>query len=107
MERLPYVHATVNNLAGLYSRTGDLARAESEHRRALALQESALPRGHWQIANTQSLLGAVLTKAGRFPEAETLLFESYSLLSAHFGESHDRTKAARERLDALYAAWRK
>jgi serine/threonine protein kinase len=103
----PYVHATINNLAGLYARMGDYARAEAEHRRALEMQERALPAGHWQIANTRSLLGAVLTKAQRFAEAEPLLLESYPILEAHFGKTHDRTSAARERIVALYEAWGK
>ncbi len=57
------------------------------------------------MADTESIIGACLTAAGRYEEAEPLLVRSYSLLRAELGETHRFTLDALQRIIDLYEAW--
>jgi tetratricopeptide (TPR) repeat protein len=106
-EEHPVVAVNLNNYANLLQRKGDYAGAESMYRQALALKRKAYPKGHWEIATVESLLGGCLTAAHRYREAEPLLLESYPIIQANFGPSHNRTVVALRRVVELYTAWNK
>ncbi len=54
--------------------------AEPILREALKLRNDDLGRSHWETAYTQNLLGACLSRLGRFDDAEPMLLESYDTL---------------------------
>ena len=58
------------------------AAVEPLLREALELRTKHLPANHWQIAAPQSLLGAALTTAQQFDEAERLLLAAHKTLAA-------------------------
>ena len=79
--------------------------AEPVLRECLEIRREALPEGHWLAANTESILGGCLTALERYAEAEPLLLESYPVIKAARGESHQRTLEAGQRVVDLYEAW--
>jgi serine/threonine protein kinase/tetratricopeptide (TPR) repeat protein len=79
--------------------------AESLLRIGLALQRSTLPAGHWQIGETTNLLGVALAGQGSFEQAESVLLESYTVLSRATGVPPHQVRAARERIAAFYEDW--
>lgn len=81
-----------------------LEESEALLREALALRETGLPASHWHIAETRGLLGEVLTRLGRFTEAEPLLAASRDVLEEYSDADGARARRARERLDALNRA---
>jgi hypothetical protein len=83
------------------------AAAEPLLRQALGAQQRAHAAGDWRIAATKSVLGAALTALGRHPEAERLLIEAQTVLQDVPGRQGREARATRERLEALYAAWRR
>ena len=71
----------------------------------LAIRERALPEGHWLRHDAMSLLGACLTKSGKFERAEALLLEAQRMEPPPTA-AHARAQA-RDRLVELYRAWGK
>jgi tetratricopeptide (TPR) repeat protein len=61
---------------------GRLNEAHAEVSAAVADLEAAMPQGHWWIAQSRSVLGAVLTEMGRLDEAEDLLLDSFRTIDA-------------------------
>ncbi len=84
---------------------GDDALAEQRFRDALAVQDEALPEDHDEPALTRSNLGALLTRLGRWEEAEPLLLRAYTVLENTYGGEDERVRTAAERLATLYEAW--
>jgi hypothetical protein len=76
-------------------------------REARAIRRRALPADHWLQAATDASLGEVLTMAGAFSEAESLLLGAEKALREGKGEDHEQTQLARTRLVALYQRWKK
>ena len=92
-------------LARVLAKRGQAAEAEALARQALAIFTTAYPPGHREIADALSVLGACLAAQHRYAEAEPLLRRGHAGLAARLGESHRRTRQARQRLTALYEAW--
>jgi serine/threonine-protein kinase len=65
--------ATLNNLAIVRYRMGDLAGAEASFREALAVWKDKLGPTHAYTLNAENNLGAVLSDERKFVEAESLL----------------------------------
>ena len=103
----PEVVAVVVNLANVLQRKGDLAAAESMYREALELKRKTYPETHWEVATVKGLIGGCLIAGRRYGEAEPLLLESYPVIQAAFGSSHNRTISILRRLVELYNAWGK
>jgi serine/threonine-protein kinase len=76
-------------------------------RRSVEVLEAVLPDGHWSPADARSVLGECLVAEGRFEDAEPLLLAGYEGLVAARGAGHPRSRAALERIVALYDAWSK
>ena len=68
---------------------------------------SALPDGHWRTAVASSAEGAALAGLHRYAEAETLLIDSYTVLSSDASAIPAFVNEAGERLVSLYEAWGK
>ena len=64
-------------------------------REALAIREEALVPNHWGTALARSVLGACVSKLGRYREAEPLLVDGYTRLKEVVGIEDDRTQRAR------------
>jgi serine/threonine protein kinase/tetratricopeptide (TPR) repeat protein len=94
-------------LGSTLTREGQALQAEPYLREALEIRRKVLPKGHWLAATTEGALGECLTALKRFPEAETLLTESYNDIKAGQGENSPRTTEAARRLAGLYEAWQK
>lgn len=92
----------LKSLASAHGRKGDLRRAEATFRRALSIQARLRDLPPWELATTRSMLGNLYLGAKRFADAEPLLAESFPVIRAQFGDAHDRTRVARERLVRLY-----
>jgi len=99
-----YAHAM---LGSALTDGGKSHLGETHLRTALQIRKKALPANHYLIANTESLLGSCLAVQGRFDEAEPLLLGSYEKLKTKFGDRHEKTIAARERIAKLYEAMKK
>jgi tetratricopeptide (TPR) repeat protein/predicted Ser/Thr protein kinase len=103
----PDAISTLINLSSVKLARGDFAGAEAGFRQAIASQRKTLNESDVQVVTTEGLLGASLTGAGRFAEAEQLLLPAYHIIADRFGASHLRSRAMAKRLTALYDAWHK
>jgi hypothetical protein len=85
---------------------GDTGRGTALLRQGLAGQRRVFPPGHSRLSSPLRGLGACLTTARRYAEAETALTEARALLADGAG---DRDRQARRRvledLVRLYDAW--
>jgi tetratricopeptide (TPR) repeat protein len=95
------------SLAAVKHAKGDYAAAEALYRDALAGQRKQLLESDYQVATTKGLLGATLTGAKRYTDAEDLLLPAYAVIESRFGEAHPRTQAMLRRIVSLYTAWGK
>jgi hypothetical protein len=84
-----------------------MPQAEALMRESLALRRASFPAGHWLIASSVSHLGAIVGRAGRFAEAESLLIGSEAELLELRGPMAQPVKDTRQRLVDLYRAWNK
>lgn len=82
----------------------DAAGAERILREVLTARMATAPES-WRVAQTTSELGAALTLRGAFAEAESLLLEAASQLTATSGQQAREAALVRERLARLYVAW--
>jgi hypothetical protein len=94
-------------MADLQRRQNDLAGAVQLYRESLDIKRKTFPEGHWEIATLKSLIGACFTTMGQYGEAEPLLTEAYPVIKAAFGDAHNRTRVALERVVDLYDGWGK
>ena len=81
------------------------AAAEPVARESLTIHRRLFPPDSWKTAKTASILGASLAGLGRYAAAETLLLDSYPLISDDRGPNHRRTRQAVERIVMLYERW--
>jgi tetratricopeptide (TPR) repeat protein/tRNA A-37 threonylcarbamoyl transferase component Bud32 len=93
------------SLAAVKHAKGDYFSAESLYRDALEGQRKRLAESDYQVATTKGLLGATLSGARRYQEAEDLLLPAYGVIDGRFGEAHPRTQAMLRRIVSLYIAW--
>ena len=103
----PSVATVMVQLATLLMDRNVPQQAEPLLREALGIRQRALPEGDGRIAQAQSLLGACLGQLQRYDEAEPLLRESYRLVKDLFGDQHNYTLSALDRLITFYKAWGK
>ena len=89
------------NLGLLERRLGDLDKAESLFREALALNRRIHEGVHPDTAATMRVLGVFLTERGDSDEAETLLQASHAALVELYGEKHNLAIAALRSLGTL------
>jgi len=72
--------------------------AEPMLREALAIRTEVLVANHWGTALARSVLGACLSKLGRYGEAEPLLVDGYTRLREVVGIGDARTQRALRQL---------
>ncbi len=95
------------NLANLLLDLGQPDAASKLAQQALTSLQATRPEDYWRLADTRSVLGAVLTAQSQFVEAEPLLITSHRALLEQKGPSSVYTRDARQRLVELYEAWGK
>jgi hypothetical protein len=93
------------NLARVQIVRGEAAKAEPMLRHVLAIRQRLYPPADWRIAEVQSLLGAALTRQGRYADAEPLLLDAANGLKPVPGLQGREAADNRARLAALYEAW--
>jgi tetratricopeptide (TPR) repeat protein len=84
---------------------GDDRRAEALLREAYDMGRRVVPAGDRYVCDVALALGEVLTRRGRFEEAERLVLEAERHLAAWGGPTHPRRRAAVDQVVALYRAW--
>jgi len=85
---------------------GMAAEAELLIRHAVEVRRRVFHAGDWRTASAESLLGAVLTKLGKYDEAAPLLLNAQRLLKDIPGPQAEEARANRERLANLAKARR-
>ncbi|WP_020651515.1 tetratricopeptide repeat protein [Massilia niastensis] len=95
----------LGNLAYNHMERGQLALAEQGFRRALAIREkhSGGKPGH-ALATSWNNLGVLLTKAGKYREAEDLLSRSLRMREQVLGRRHKEVSISLKSLARLYLA---
>jgi hypothetical protein len=83
---------------------GQATAAEPLARRAVEIRRRVLPKGNWQTASAESLLGAVLTALGRYNEAEPLFIGAQGVLKDIPGTQGQEARENRARLAAVETA---
>jgi hypothetical protein len=76
-------------------------------RESLRLRKQSLPEGHWLVYSSESILGAHMTLARRFEDAEALLLPAEKKLVEARGEEAPVVNDVRKRIVALYKSWGK
>jgi tetratricopeptide (TPR) repeat protein len=94
------------DLAAIYLTQGRGREAEPLLREAVAIRRRAGDDAT-DLGQALSDLGACLTMLARYPAADSALAEGYEVLLSAEGADDERTRAARDRLIALYEAWGK
>ena len=97
-----YVASAQTGLARTLIELGRLDEAYTAATRALTIWNDSLPPDHPQIANVKAISGEILARRGDLAQAEPLLVAGYAKLSAAYGLSDPRTRAASQWLAALY-----
>jgi tetratricopeptide (TPR) repeat protein len=76
----PYIAASLNNLASLYSSQGRYADAEPLLQRALAIREKTLGRDHPDVAASLNGLADLYRNQGRYADVEPLYQRALAIL---------------------------
>jgi len=105
-EEHPLTAAYMTNLARVELAQGMAAEAELLIRHAVEVRRRVFHAGDWRTASAESLLGAVLTKLGKYDEAAPLLLNAQRLLKDIPGPQAEEARANRERLANLAKARR-
>ncbi len=92
-------------LGEVYWEIGELERAETMHRRALALRQTALGKEHPEIARSMRRLGHVLWRRGQLDEAEKLGRGAVAMQSKLYGNEHLELAKSLTDLAAVFT-WR-
>ena len=91
-------------LAGVMRYRGDLAPAEAEHRKALALFESVRGPDHPDTAYARGFLASVLHDQGKYAEAELQCRQALASFEATVGPTHPDCANSRNCLAAMLNA---
>ena len=83
---------SLNNLALLYSDSGDYARAEPLYKRLLAIREKALGPDHPDVATSLNNLAELYRATGDYANAEPLYKRSLSIYEKALGPESDHNK---------------
>jgi tetratricopeptide (TPR) repeat protein/predicted Ser/Thr protein kinase len=85
----PLAEASVRtNLGAVHNAQGKYEEAETEHRRALALRETARGPDHPAVAESRHNLGAVLDAQGKYEDAETQHRQALDIRGKALGPDH-------------------
>jgi len=91
----------------LLIKSGALNKAFDLVDKNLQILESKFKEDSWKIAEGNSLLGEIYLKKKNFDKAESLLLDSYSVLTEEFGKEDFHTKEIAQKLVTLYSMWNK
>jgi serine/threonine protein kinase/Flp pilus assembly protein TadD len=94
-------------LGAILTAAGKAADAEPLLREGLEIRRNVLPKGHWAVADAESLLGGCLAERKRYADAEPLLKTSYEDLQKDERVPPRVLREAHARLVQLYEAWGK
>ncbi len=103
----PGIATILANIAALQCDRGNEPEAIRIFGEAAGVYEQTVGSDHWRAATLKSAWGACLAHVGRYEDAETLLLAARDGLMTQFGEEHEYTKEALERLAQLYQVWRR
>ncbi|MBX7221846.1 MAG: tetratricopeptide repeat protein [Blastocatellia bacterium] len=89
-DRFPVLVAnSLNNLAVVSEATGDFAKAEAYHVRALALREKTLGPDNEDVAQSLNNLAMILyEKKGEFDRAESMFLRALAIWEKKYGPEH-------------------
>ena len=79
----PDVAASLCELAMFLQFNGSLAEAESLMRQCVDIRKRVFPSGDWRIATANCSFGAILSREGKYQEAEPLLLTAHEDLRAY------------------------
>jgi serine/threonine protein kinase len=85
---------SLDSLAGLLLRKGEVADAEKLYREALPMWRTFMGNDHRYVANTLDHLAACLSKQGKQAEAESCLRECLAIRRRVVGDKHLSTRKA-------------
>ena len=100
-ESHPFLADYLVGLAEILMARGDAAGAEPLLREALSIRQHRYVEDDYRIAIGQSALGSCLFMLGHSEEAEPLLSAAHTTLQTKFGDQHQVTQQAHDRLDVL------
>ena len=106
-ERHPHTLMAMHDLARLLLARDRAAEAEPLSRAVAQAAPEMLPPGNWMIGVYEKAYGEVLTRLGRYDEAEARLLASVRILETALGAQHPRTRGGIDAVVDLYAAWSK
>ena len=98
----PHVAYTRRDLAALLVDMGELRAAQGLLNQAIAILRQTEEADSWQLAESNSVRGALLAAQGHYVEAEEHLIRGYETLKRTRGEQVLYTRTARCRLRDLY-----
>jgi serine/threonine protein kinase len=94
----PDLAPSLDNLAGLLLRKGEVVEAEALYREALPIWRSFLGNDHVYVANTLDHLAASVRNQGKQAEAENYMRECLAIRERVLGHRHGSTVIARRSL---------
>jgi non-specific serine/threonine protein kinase/serine/threonine-protein kinase len=100
----PALAYSLDNLAGLSNRKGEVAEAEALYRESLPMWRKYIGYGtvdERYVANTLEHLAECLTKQGRPAEAENCIRECLAIRRRVVGDDHSSTRKAQNTLNEL------
>ena len=96
-------HATIlNNLGGVYKRTGQFEKAESLYKKSLNIQEKLLIKDDPMIAGILNNLAGIYNLQGQYEKAKPLYEDALTMDTKIFGEDHPETATDMNNLGAVY-----
>jgi len=97
----PNVAISLNNLAALLLKKGNLAAAEPLFREALAMRQKLLGDAHPSVAESLHNLGKLLHEKGDYAQAQPLIREALARWRRALGEDHPQVATAMNSLGRL------
>lgn len=92
---------SLQNIAGVYRRNGELALAEENYRVAIELQQRHLGPNHAEVGTARANLGLLLTELERPDDAESELLQALEIRKVVYGAEHSQTANSLHNLAAL------
>jgi CHAT domain-containing protein/tetratricopeptide (TPR) repeat protein/type II secretory ATPase GspE/PulE/Tfp pilus assembly ATPase PilB-like protein len=97
----PELATTLEGLATLYQRVGQMDRAKTYFERVLRIRKAALGESHPDYAQGLNNLALLFADTGQFREAETLYRQALAIHRGHDGESHPQVATILNNLGEL------
>jgi len=98
----PNYAVTLNNLGGLYYKTGDYAQAEHYYIETKLIQEQTIGKAHPDYATTLNNLGAVYYKMGDYTKMEACYLEAKNIQERTLGKEHPSNISILNNLGLMY-----